>query len=202
MNELSPGFLNKQLLYEHPYKLDRDPKYLSKSIQLGKKYTIRELLTYMIAYSDNCATSLLMENIDQNIFKKVFTDLGLESPNMKVADYPITAKEYSYFMRTLYNASSLSIENSEFATELLSKCDFKDGIVSSLPNNLKIAHKFGEAGDPVEKQLHESAIIYLKNKPYLITIMTKGKDLSKLPTVIRQISSVAYQEMLNFSNSD
>lgn len=200
MNELHPGFLNKQLLYERPYALDKDPKYLSKSIQLGQHYTVKELLTYMIAYSDNCATSLLMANIDVKIFKKVFTDLGLVSPNMNASDYPITTTEYSYFMRILFNGSYLNVQDSEFATELLSKCNFKEGVVSSIPSTIKIAHKFGESGDPLEKQLHESAIIYLQDKPYLITIMTKGKELSKLPSVLRQISSTAYQGMLNFSS--
>ena len=200
MNELKSGFLDKELLYEHSYALDKDPKYLSKSIQLGQKYTVKELLTYMIAYSDNCATSLLMANIDVKLFKKVFTDLGLKSPDMTASDYPITSKEYSYFMRILFNASYLNIQDSEYATELLSKCNFKEGIVSSMPSTIKIAHKFGEAGDPLEKQLHETAIIYLSERPYLITIMTKGKDLSKLPLVLRQISSTAYQGMLNLSN--
>jgi beta-lactamase class A len=142
-----------------------------------------------------------MANIDLNIFKKVFTDLGLESPNMSASDYPITTKEYSCFMRALFSATYLTIEDSEYATALLSKCNFKDGIVSSIPKTVKIAHKFGEAGDPSEKQLHESAIIYLKDMPYLITIMTKGKDLNKLAPVIRQISSVVYQDMVSISNS-
>jgi beta-lactamase class A len=56
-------------------------------------------------------------------------------------------------------------------------------------------HKFGEAGDANEKQLHESAIIYLDNNPYLLTIMTKGNDMKKLPDVINQISALIYQNM-------
>jgi beta-lactamase class A len=35
----------------------------------------------------------------------------------------------------------------------LGKSVFKDGILKGLPNNIKVAHKFGEDGDPVEKQL-------------------------------------------------
>ncbi len=60
-----------------------------------------------------------------------------------------------------------------------------------------IAHKFGESGTPIEMQLHESAIVYLKNKPYLLTVMTKGKDNKTLSKLIGEISAVTYKNMLN-----
>ena len=197
MNEEKPGLLDKELLFDHPFSSDKNPVYLSKSIQLGHKYSIRELLRYMIEYSDNNATMLLNNNIDVNTFKKVFTDLGLEAPDWNSSNYPICARDFSLFMRALYNASYLTIKDSEFATELLGKTDFKQGIVSSLPAGTKIVHKFGEGGDPIEKQLHESAIVYIKDKPYLVTIMTKGKDMKMLPEVIRQISKAAYEGMIS-----
>lgn len=196
MDEANPGFLNKKLTYTHPYIIDKKPIYESKSIELGHEYTIRELLHYMIAYSDNNATSLLFDIMDKKMFQKVFTDFGMTAPNLNESHYPISAKEFTYFMRSLYNASYLSNKNSEFATELLGKCTFKDGIVASLPKSTKIAHKFGESGDPLSKQLNESAIIYLNDTPYILTVMTKGKELKNLSEVIKQISTVAYQSMV------
>ncbi len=196
MNEKNPGVLNKTISFDHPFNFDVHPNILSKSIQLGHSYTIRELLNYMIQYSDNNATALLNSEMDLKIFNALFTDLGLVKPDWKKSNYPITAKEFSLFMRTLYNASYLNIENSEFATELLSKCNYKAGILNSLPSGVKVAHKFGEDGNQEEQQLSESAIIYLDNNPYLITIMTKGRDYKKLPEVIQQISSIVYQTML------
>jgi beta-lactamase class A len=84
---------------------------------------------------------------------------------------------------------------STIKTELLCKCNFKNGIASSIPSSTKIAHKFGESGDPVEQQLSESAIIYLNENPYLITIMAKGKDYKQLPLIIKEISASVYQSM-------
>lgn len=196
MNEENPGVLNKIITFDHPFNFDVHPNILSKSIQLGHSYTIRELLNYMIQYSDNNATALLNSNMDLKVFNAIFTDLGLATPDWKKPNYPITAKEFSLFMRTLYNASYLNVKDSEFATELLSKCNYKAGIVNSLPPGTKTAHKFGEDGNEVEQQLSESAIVYLDNNPYLITIMTKGNDYKKLPEVIQQISSIVYQTML------
>ena len=195
MNEGKPGLLNKKITFSNPLIIDKKPIYTSKTIIPGESYTIKELLKYMIQYSDNNATMLLNQNIDVRVFKKVFTDLGLTEPDWYAKNYPISVSEYSIFLRALFNASYLDIKDSEFALELLTKSDFKEGIENGLPSNVELAHKFGESGNATEKQLHESAIIYLNNNPILITIMTKGKDMRKLPEVIKEASKLVYNQM-------
>lgn len=202
MNELHPGFLNRSFTYNQKYEVDKNVAYTDKSIQFGKSYTVRELLDYMIRYSDNNATVLLEKNMDIAIFTKLFEDMGLKTPNANDANYFISVKEYSYFMRAIYNAAYLNIEDSEYAAELLTHCAFKDGIVKGLPAGTIVAHKFGESGDASAKQLHESAIVYLKDgSPYLLTIMTKGKDNQKLSQLIAEISQAVYLEMQNSGTS-
>ncbi len=196
MNEKTPGLLEKKVTYSAPLNLAKKAYFISKSIEVGKTYTIKELLYYMIAYSDNNATMLLNQRMDLEVFKKVFTDLGIASPDMNQGDIPITAKDYSYFMRVLYNASYLNIEDSEFCTELLSHSDFVQGLVKGLPKDTRVAHKFGEAGDGVNAHFSESGIVYIHNSPYLLTVMTKGKDNKALPAVVSDISKTVY-EMIN-----
>ena len=193
--ELKPGTLEKELYFDRPFAMDKNVAFKSKSIQLGQKYKVRELLKYMITYSDNNATALLNNNLKPEVLTKLFADLGLQVPDIKAQHYYFTSRQYSLFMRSLYNASYLSIDNSEFAAKLLSTCDFKDGIVNGLPKGIKIAHKFGESGTPQEMQLHESAIVYLKNNPYLITVMTKGKDNKTLSKLISEISAKVYNNL-------
>ncbi len=195
MNEKHPGILDKKYLFDKELKTDKKPVFTSKSIQLGQSYTVRELLKYMIVHSDNNATYILNSIIDVDVFKKVFTDLGLNAPDWNASDYPVNVNDVSLFMRALYNASYLSIEDSEYATSLLTQSDFKLGVAASLPKNIQFSHKFGEAGDAVEKQLHETALVYINNRTYLITIMTKGTSFDKLPEVIKQISAMVYREM-------
>ena len=194
-NEKHPGYLDKVLTYSKAFTSNKHVLYTSKSIEVGKSYTIRELLKYMIEYSDNNATILLNNNMDATEFKKTFTELGFKEPDMKASDYPINIKDYSQFFESLYNAGLLNIENSEFAMELLSHSDFKSGLLGGLPDTTMIAHKFGEAGDDKIHELHECGIIYSGNKRYEITVMTKGNDYSKLSDVIKNISKIAYQRM-------
>lgn len=195
MNEKNPGLLDRKILYKTAFNLPKQAIYLSKSIEVGKTYTIRELLYYMIAYSDNYATMILNQQMDPAIFSKVFTDLGIPKPDLTQKDITISARDYSLFLRVLYNASYLNIEDSEFCTELLSHCDFTKGIINELPKELKVAHKFGEAGDGTYAHFCESGIIYLNNSPYLITSMVKGKDSKLLPSVNSEISKKLFDLM-------
>ena len=194
LEELHPGTLDKQLMLTQPVPAEKNPLFLSKSIIMHKNYSVRELLRYMICYSDNAAAYVLSENSDEAAFERTFTDIGLPTPDFSTGNYPITAREYSYFMRALYNSSYLSISHSEYAAQLLSTTDFTKGFTESVPADVKMIHKFGESGDNSIHQLHESGIIYLDKKPYILTVMTKGKELEKLPEVIKSISSLVYQD--------
>lgn len=195
MNEKNPGILDKQLLFDKKYTNERKAVNVSESIKLGQKYSVRELLRYMIQYSDNDATYLLNRNMDVATFTKVFSDFGLSVPDSRSSIYQMSVTEYSNFMRALFNGSYLDTNDSEYAVELLTKSDYKNGIVQGLPNGVEVAHKFGEEGNVNNQELHESGIVYLENSPYLITIMTKGKDLSKQSKVLSEISAKVYQSL-------
>jgi beta-lactamase class A len=203
MNENHPGLLNKKIRYDRPLASDKHANFLSKSIVLGHEYTIRELLSYMITYSDNNATLLLNQQIDVAVFNRVFTDLGLPAPDSKANQYPITAKDYSLFMRALFNGSYLSIEDSEFCTSLLATCSFPVGMESGLPATVKMAHKFGEGGYDNAPQFSESGIVYINNRAYLLTVMTSGSNMKQLPKVVGDIAHIVYENMLqtNYTNS-
>lgn len=195
--EDQPGLLDKKLDYKAPYIVDKNPVFKTKQLQPGSTYTMRELLRYMISYSDNNATILLDNHLNQKVFSKLLADLSLPPLDAKAANYPLSAKEASYFFRLIFNSSYLSIPHSEYAAELLSTTEFKAGFSAGLPSNIKIIHKFGEAGDPGEHQLHETAIIYVNDNPYLLTVMTKGPNLKKLPEILKSIASIVYRRVAN-----
>jgi beta-lactamase class A len=202
MKETNPDILKTKLLFEKPIETNKTTTFVSKGIEPGKSYTVQELLHYMIAYSDNNATYLLNKFMDMNVFKKVFTDLGLPEPDMTSSDYKISAREFSIFMKVLYNASYLSIKDSEFCTELLAKCDFNKGLVAGVPEYCQVAHKFGEGGDASTQtfNLSESGLVYCNNKTYLLTVMTNGNDMKSLAPVITSISNLVYNQLEAYYN--
>lgn len=194
MNEIQPGILNRKLRYEVPFENKLNVAFKSKSIQVGKSYTIRELLKYMIVYSDNNATMLLNQNIQFSVLTRIFSDLDLPLPEKNAAHYYFTVSQYSMFMRAIYNACYLNTKDSQYAAELLTQAVFNKGIRNAIPKPIPIAHKFGESGNTDEIQLHESAIVYLHNRPFLLTIMTKGKDNQKLAKLMSDITDVVYED--------
>ena len=78
--------------------------------------------------------------------------------------------------------------------KLLSKAEFNEGLVAGVPQNITVAHKFGERNFNNQTfQLHDCGVIYAK-RPYLLCIMTKGPDFKDLSSAIKQISSKVYTE--------
>jgi beta-lactamase class A len=193
--EHQPGILNAPVTFQAGQYIPSQ-SYNSKQIEVGKTYTIRELLEYMIKYSDNNATYLLKKNLDVGQFKKTYDNVGLAVPNIMDVNYSLSAEDFSVFLKVLFNAGYLSIENSEYAIKLLTGCDFKEGFLKGLPAGTPVAHKFGEWGDGgMQHELHESGIIYLNGDAYILTVMTSGKNIQDLTKTIQEISQVFYQEI-------
>jgi beta-lactamase class A len=151
----------------------------------------------MIVESDNNATHLLARNLESDPFRRVFTDLDIPPDEINDVNYQISAKEYSRFLMVLYNATYLHRDASEKALELLSKSKFNNGITKMLPPGTVVAHKFGECGRDNDMTFGESALIYLKNRPYLLTIFTKGSQIQDQTSLVSELSSDIYQFMSN-----
>jgi beta-lactamase class A len=198
--ESNPDILKQSLVYTS--QKDDLTQDIIPSVTLipNQSYTIEELMREMIVYSDNQAYNLLLNNIDNQLLINTYQDLGVDlseafnNPDGNI----IPVKSYASFFRVLFNASYLNNEMSEKALRLLSEVQYKDGLVKGVNNsNISIAHKFGERTftDTGEKQLHDCGIIYIPQKPYLLCVMTRGNDFTKLASAIAQISETIYQDL-------
>lgn len=196
MEEKAPGFLNKAIFYNQRLDDNRNVNFESQHIQPGQSYTIRELMRRMIQYSDNEATMLLSTQMDTLVMNEVFLNLGLPKPSYKSRYYPASVEDISLFMRSLYNASILNYEHSEACLALLSQTEFKEGLIKGLPAGVPVSHKFGESGYDNQPELSETAIVYSKNRAYLISVMTRGGDLKVQAQSIARIASAAHEAMM------
>ena len=131
--ESNPSLLNKQIKYEKAFSNMPNQEYPDKMIQLGKSYKANELLEAMIENSDNAATMLLIQNVNMNGFKKLFTDIGLPEPPENDPNFSISAVDVSKFFRVLYSSTYLNTTGSEYALTLLSKSTFQIGIANAIP---------------------------------------------------------------------
>ena len=163
---------------------------------LGEHYRPDALLEKMIVESDNESAYLLYSLVSQEEITKAYTELGLEPP-LAGRDYDIRVRDYATFFRILYNATYLTPESSERALSLLSRTDFDKGIAAGVPAGIAIANKFGEreyAGTDTV-QLHDCGVVYAPQRPYMLCVMTRGKDIPSLANVVRDISATVYTKI-------
>ncbi len=176
--------------------------------KIGESYTVEELISKMIKYSDNNSFYALANHLDRKYFDSTYTDFNIAYPEDQ-SDKPdfITTYDFSYFLRVLYNATYLKRDLSEKALKYMSEVNFKDGIVAGVPRDTKVSHKFGlrndvdSSGKTVNRELHDCGIVYRENDPYLLCIMTKsGSEIAQISDVVKSISEYIYRETSNKDN--
>lgn len=167
------------------------------SLKSGTTYTIYQLIERMIIDSDNGATFTLLNRINEKTLREVYTDIGIEDPGENSASYKISTKTYALFFRILYNATYLSTKFSQEALDLLSRATYANGLRAGVPNNMTIAHKFGEhvsegtTADGVE--LHDCGIVYHPETNYLLCVMTHANDVASAEAFIKGVSQTVYE---------
>lgn len=197
LSESTPTLLQAEVRFETVMEFGIEQTIVPReSLKVGEVYRVEELLRRMIVYSDNQALYLLTSRLPLSEIQSLFAMLGADTRVLSNPEAKLSVKEYASFFRILFNSSYLSRENSEKALALLSMTDYRDALPAGVPDALRVAHKFGEAGTgSIERQLHDCGIVYFPEHPYLACIMTRGNDANVLKETIRDISRFVYQKI-------
>lgn len=156
---------------------------------IGTAFTIEELLEQLIVHSDNTAFYILQRNLHRDEIKRVVDELGLEA--LFSEDGKVSAKEYSRLFRALYTASFLTREYSEKLLALLDASTFDDFLAKELPPEVPFAHKYGEK---ITLNVYaDSGIVYLENRPYLITVIVQGDEQAPFETERQRVAQFMHQ---------
>ena len=205
LSEIDPTILDQE--YRYLKKIDSNHLYNIQNIkpkqelQEGNFYKVSELIESMVQDSSNEPVPILASNVSQGFFNKVYIDLGVFFPKTGGIEQDfVSVKTYGAILRTLYNASYLNQKNSNELLKIMSNSSFRSGLVSGVPENVKVANKFGERVvlHPVSKQItsveiHDCGIIYSEEENYILCVMTKGKDIKVLSQIIAEISKKIYE---------
>jgi beta-lactamase class A len=201
-SESDPKILDQKITFNEPSLLqyyEVQGVVPKRKLELGKTYSIRELLQLMIIYSDNVA-SILLERLDQKAtFKKLAVDLDVpiydESPPFR----PNTVHEFSTFFSILFNASYLSKPDSEYALDLLTRIEYAGGIRAGVPAEVAVAHKFGESLKGGFHYFNDCGIVYRPQHPFLICLSLKSKNENGLESLATDIAKLVYK---TYSSAD
>lgn len=180
---------NELVLFEE----DKDNRFgtLYKE-PVGTRFTIEELLKKLLIESDNTAHKMLIRNVSSAEYDQLLDALGME--NLFNETYDITAKEYSRIFSSLFNASYLDRQHSQLLLMYLTETPFTDFIDAGVPEEVLFSHKIGEE---FEKSIFlDSGIVYVPNRPYLITIMVDTSahngGVEKAQEIMKTLSEKAY----------
>lgn len=208
--ESDPSVLQQTLVYSSSTadQLNGIPFETPSNLQVGESYTVEQLIEAMIESSDNGAKNALLDNINPSSLSEISTDLGFSylDVTQNYANYTISPKQYSIILRTLYNATYLSRVYSEKALEIMDMAEYKQGLVAGVPSGISVAHKFGESvatstSGFLEITLSDCGIVYQPTNPYILCVMTQGKNLANLTQTISSISQATWNAVNAYATS-
>ncbi len=159
-----------------------------------KPMTVEYLLKELIVNSDNTAQNIFKHYLSFSDYEKFQNTTGLQ--DLYNENGFISAKEYTRILRVLYTSNFLEPVNSEKILKYMSQSTFKDYLSQGIPSGVTFAHKYGENKE--YDIFADSGIVYVPGKPYMISVIIKGKD-STLETrawatgLMKEISEHAYK---------
>lgn len=196
--DLDPDILESKLSFTGTLKIEDNLETPEESILPGTQYSIRDLVTKMIVYSDNRSYVVLlreMNRLSQSVAYFTFRDLDVLQLMLESENTYVSISSYAKLFGVLYNTGYLSKEMSQFMLQLLSDATFREGIVAGVPEGQRVAHKFGYGVVEGEDQLHDCGIVYHPKMAYILCVMTSGKDPQKSNDAIIEISKTVYDSV-------
>lgn len=155
----------------------REPSMVDKN-PTGTQFTVRQLLEALLIHSDNTALMILLRNVPQSELDAVRDGLGLE--DVFNLEGEVTAREYSRIFRSLYTANYLSRANSQLLLEMLDKAEWDHFLSKTVPATIPFPHKYGI--EPAKGTYSDSGVVYVPNRPFLITVMIEASTTQAEPT--------------------
>lgn len=164
---------------------------------IGQEFTVQTLLEMMMLESDNMAWVLLVQNLTGEEILKLAELVGLDREFAN--EERISPKEYSRLLRLLYLAVYLDAQHSQNLLELMTYSQFEGFLRPGIPSNVPFARRWSAHID--DDTFADSGIVYLEERPYMISVMIKGKtgdnqaDYQRTNGLMKEISQRTYNLM-------
>lgn len=167
----------------------------------GSKIRLSEAVKFALTESDNTAAKILQDQLDNDDYAYVFNGLDIlvkEAQNHQVS---MTAKAYGSILKSLFFASLLSKENSEYILSLLSNTKFSDKLVAGVPDNIQVAHKIGVYENVNVPIYADCGIVYLPSRPYLLCMASRS-DEKMAQDRMKTVSKMVYDYVATANKPD
>ncbi|QQG49940.1 MAG: serine hydrolase [Candidatus Berkelbacteria bacterium] len=167
----------------------------------GAQVSTQELIDAVTKTSDNTAFRAIQDLIkpfntyqdDKHSLRDVYNYLDITEDEAG-GNAGITPKNFSSILRSLYLSAYLPYSLSNEILKDLSESEFNDWLPEPLPQEIKIAHKFGlYNAEPHEFAVHsDCGIVYYPQRPYVLCVMVNTYDGAVAQKEIRDLSKSVY----------
>jgi beta-lactamase class A len=178
---------------------------------IGKMMRIRELAHHMITTSSNLATNLLLDLVGVETVQGVLEHYRIEGIDFRrgVEDERafaagisnrVTARGLVALLKVIEEEKVFSPELSREMLDILHQQEFRNGIPSRLPREVRVAHKTGD----ISTVAHDAGIVYPRERPpYIVAILTEwDPDVSRRSATIATISHEVYTALTGAESAD
>lgn len=136
----------------------------------GFKLTLRDAVKYMLEQSDNTATRIVYDHMqnklgyDEQSLARLDVDQDIEN-----GQAVITARSYGSVLKGLYFSAYLNHADSQELLGYLTHSTATNRITAQLPGGTKVAHKIGVYNANWAES--DCGIVYVPKRPYLLCVM-------------------------------
>lgn len=181
-NEIERGLISLDQVVEFK---ESDKAFGSGTIadsDLGKNYTIEELLSLLLKESDNVAQNMILRIISRNAIARAFPAAVTD------AVFPIkinsSASRMGSILENLYYNRHLNLENTKALMETMSETSFDDRIHNGLDSSVIFSHKIGNW--ETRGAWHDCGIATL-DRPIIVCVMSEGASYEEFLEVTKSV---------------
>lgn len=172
--------------------------------QIGKKRSIRDLVTDMIIYSSNLATNIVIQKVDAKNVTQSMREMGAKDikvlrgvEDMKAYEAGLSNRTTAYDLMLIFehlaNGTAVSEKADREMIDILFHQTHRDLIPALLPQEVKVANKTGM----ISGVHHDSAIVFLPDgRKYVLVLLSKNvEDMEAGTKMLAEVSKMLYEYM-------
>lgn len=177
------GEINPKTNYTLKYSDSMTGAGVLATLPPGTVVTYQDMVDFMGKNSDNSAFAIMQNTLKKGAEEDAIKKLGMTSTSF--AQSTTTPKDIGKMFMSLEKGNLLSSSSKEKLLASLKDTDFENLIPQSIPDSVKVVHKYAANGD----ELNDAGIVYSSN-PFILVILTKGDSNSAQEIV--QLTKVVY----------
>ena len=174
-----------------PFSIE-DDSYDGLYGRLGSLVPVRELAEYMITWSSNLATNLLIQAVGADSVQATSERLGTSVlktlrgvEDLKAFEAGLnnttTAEDLALLLEALAEGRAVSPSADRAMIEMLLRQEFNDMIPAGLPEGVLVAHKTGN----ITRIHHDAAVVYPpESGPYVLVILIEGLEQQEVSAAL------------------